>query len=107
MLNWLSSQTGLRDNQYGGVKGSGLEHLLVRLWQDVLQALEDPRAAVLLTSIDFAKAFNRLDFNHCLRTLRDKGASNCVPKIVVSFLLDRTMRVKVGSLLSNPKKVLG
>ena len=76
LLNWLNEQTGIRRNQYGGVKGSGSEHLLVRMWQDVLQALEDPRAAQLLTSIDFAKAFNRLDFNHCLRSLRDKGASN-------------------------------
>ena len=72
VLNWLGSQMGLRDNQFGGVKGSGLEHLLVRLWQDFLQALVDPRAAVLLTLIDFPKAFNRLDFNHYLPTLRDK-----------------------------------
>ena len=107
ILNWLSSQTGLRENQYGGVKGSGSEHLLVRLWQDVLQALEDPRAAVLLTSIDFAKAFNRLDFNHCLRSLRDKGASNPILRVVASFLSDRTMMVKVGSSFSTPKKVLG
>ena len=32
MLNWLSGQTGLRGNQYGGVKGSGSEPLLVRMW---------------------------------------------------------------------------
>ena len=102
VLNWLGAQTGLRQNQYGGVKGSGSEHLLVRMWQDVLLALEDARAAVLLTSIDFAKAFNRLDFNHCLRTLRDKGASNGALRVVASFLSDRTMMVKVGSSFSLP-----
>ena len=107
VLNWLGTQTGLRENQYGGVKGSGSEHLLVRMWQDILQALEDPRAGVLLTSIDFAKAFNRLDFNHCLRTLRDKGASNCVLRVVASFLSNRNMMVKVGSSLSTPRGVLG
>ena len=107
VLNWLGAQTGLRENQFGGVKGSGSEHLLVRMWQDILQALEDPRAAVLLTSIDFAKAFNRLDFNHCLRTLRDKGASNGALRVVASFLSDRTMMVKVGSSFSQPRRVLG
>ena len=107
LLNWLGAQTGLRENQYGGVKGSGSEHLLVRMWQDALQALEDPRAAVLLTSIDFAKAFNRLDFNHCLRTLRDKGASNGALKVVASFLTGRNMMVKIGSSLSAPRPVLG
>ena len=107
LLNWLNVQTGLRGNQYGGVKGSGSEHLLVRMCQDVLQALEDPRAAVLLTSIDFAKAFNRLDFNHCLTTLRDKGASNHALKVVASFLTNRKMMVKIGSTFSKPRGVLG
>ena len=107
VLNWLGAQTGLRCNQYGGVKGSGLEHLLVCMWQDVFQALEDPRAGVLLTSIDFAKVFNRLDFNHCLRTLRDKGASNGVLKGVASFLSECNMMVKAGTSLSDPRPVLG
>ena len=107
VLNWLGTQTGLRQNQYGGVKGSSSEHLLVRMWQDVLEALEDPRAAVLLTSIDFAKAFNRLNFNHCLRTLRDKEASAGILKVVASFLSGRTMMVKVGSSFSKARGVLG
>ena len=44
-LNWLTGQVGLKHNQYAGVSGSGLEHLLVRMWQDVLESIEDPRAA--------------------------------------------------------------
>ena len=84
VLNWLSAQIGLKFNQYGGVKGCGTEHLLVRLWQDALEAIEDPRAAVLLTSIDFSKAFNRLDFNHCLATLKDKGACPAILRVVAS-----------------------
>lgn len=54
VLNWLTGQIGLKHNQYGGVKEADAEHLLVRLWQDILDALEDPRVAVLLTSIDFS-----------------------------------------------------
>ena len=73
------------------------------MWQDILQALEDLRAAVLLTSVDFAKAFNRLDFNHCLWMLRDKGASNGVLKVVASFLSDRIMMVKGGQCPFKPK----
>ena len=75
VLGRLSGQVGIRHNQYGGMKGCGTEHLLVRLWQDVLEAIEDPRAAALLASIDYSKAFNRLDFAHCLKTLKNKGAS--------------------------------
>ena len=97
----------LRVNQYGGVKGSGTEHFLVQLWQKVLENIEDPRAGSLLCSIDFAKAFNRLDFSHCVRSLRTKGADSNLVRIVASFLSDRVMRVKVGQTLSEPKPVMG
>ena len=45
----------LRSNQFGGVKGKGTEHLLVNLWQKILENIEDSRAACLLTSIDYEK----------------------------------------------------
>ena len=57
-------QVCLKGNQFGGVKGSGAPHLLISLWQRVCKDLEDCRASTLLTSIDFAKAFNRLSFQH-------------------------------------------
>ena len=107
VLEWLNSQVSLRTNQYGGTKGSGTEHYLVELWQKVLENLEDPRAGVLLTSIDYSKAFNRLNFDSCLQALKDKGACQQLIKIVASFLTDRTMRVKIGSALSDPKPIMG
>ena len=107
VLDWLIEQVGMRENQMGGMKGAGSEHYLVQLWQNVLENLEDPRAASLLTSIDYAKAFNRLDFSQCLGALADKGASNEIISLVASFLTSRTMAVKVGQALSNPRVVLG
>ena len=107
VLQWLGEQITLRTNQYGGVKGSGTEHFLVQLWQKVLENIEDPRAGTLLTSIDFAKAFNRLDFSHCINCLKAKGTSPNLIRIVASFLTGRVMRVKVGSELSGPRPVLG
>ena len=107
VLEWLSSQVELRSNQFGGVKGSGSEHFLVTLWQKVLENAEDPRAASVLTSIDYSKAFNRLDFKHCLRALKAKGACTQLLKIVASFLSDRNMLVKIGNSFSEPRKVMG
>ena len=97
----------MRENQIGGMKEAGSEHYLVQLWQDVLESLEDPRAACILTSIDYAKAFNRLNFSHCLRALAEKGASSELISIIDSFLTSRTMAVKVGLALSGPRVVLG
>ena len=107
VLNWLTGQIGLKHNQFGGVKGCGSEHLLIKMWQDVLESLEDPRGAVLLTSIDFCKAFNRQDFNHCIRTLKNKGASPPILRVIASFLSNRRMMVKVGNCFSSPRGVLG
>ena len=107
VLEWLSEQVGMRENQMGGMKGAGSEHYLVQLWQTVLETLEDPRAASIITSIDYAKAFNRLDFGHCLRALAAKGAGTEVLAILASFLTSRTMAVKVGQALSAPRIVLG
>ena len=97
----------MRQNQMGGMKGAGAEHYLVHMWQLVLECLEDPRATSILTSIDYAKAFNRLDFGCCLRTLANKGASSEILSLVASFLTSRTMSVKVGQAFSAPRIVLG
>ena len=107
VLGWLTEQVGMRENQLGGMKGAGTEHYLVELYQLILEALEDPRAASVLTSIDYAKAFNRLDFLHCLKSLANKGASSELVNIVASFLTSRTMAVKVGRVMSKPRVVLG
>ena len=107
VLGWLTEQVGMRQNQMGGMKGAGAEHYLVQMWQLVLECLEDPRAASILTSIDYAKAFNRLDFGCCLRALANKGASSDLLSLIASFLTSRTMSVKVGQALSAPRIVLG
>ena len=107
VLGWLIEQVGMRENQMGGMKGAGAEHYLVQLWQEVLASLEDPRAASIITSIDYSKAFNRLDFARCLESLAAKGASSELIQMVASFLTSRTMSVKVGQVSSRPRIVLG
>ena len=107
VLGWLNEQVGMRANQLGGMRGAGTEHYLVEMYQLVLESLEDPRAASVLTSIDYAKAFNRLDFLHCLKSLAAKGASTELISIVSSFLTSRTMAVKVGQVMSKPRNCSG
>ena len=44
VLDWLKAEVPLRSNQYGGIKGVGTDHLLVQLWQGILENAEDYRA---------------------------------------------------------------
>ena len=62
VLQWISEEITISDRQYGGVKGCGAPHLLIDVWDKICSGLEDCRAACLLTSVDYAKAFNRLDY---------------------------------------------
>ena len=59
---------------------------MVTAIDEVGRILEDDRAGALLTSIDYAKAFNRLSFQHCLASFAKKGASTPLLDILVTFL---------------------
>ena len=89
------------------MKGCGTEHFLVRLWQEVLEDLEDPRATSVLSFIDYSKVFNRLDWNLCLTAPKNKGASNDIILIIASFLSGCEMAVKLGDTLFTARPVLG
>ena len=84
-----------------------MEHLLCNVWHDVATSLEDCRASAVVTAIDYAKAFNRLDYKCCLESLAAKGASSQVIRLIATFLTNRTMQVRVGSEWSDPLPVSG
>ena len=86
-------------------KGCSTDHFLAEVWDQVTEHLEDSRAASILTSIDYSKAFNRLDHAACLRAFTKKGASNELIRMLACFLSGRTMTVKVGQSNSSPRGV--
>ena len=79
--------------------------MILKVWQKILSNLEDRRAATVLTSIDYAKAFNRLSFQHCLKAFAGKGASTQIVSLLATFLTGRSMKVRVGSSWSEPRAV--
>ena len=92
--------------QYGGIKNCSVDHMLVDLYDSILRPLEEGNPSVVL-GIDFEKAFNRLNHKECLVQLRNLGASPTTLALVRSFLTGRSMRVKVGEVLSAPRKLQG
>ena len=107
VLSWTLAEIKLKNNQFGDVKGCSTQHMLVELVQDVLEDLEDYRAGSVLVSIDYAKAFNRMSFQHCLAAFKKKGASAPIIRLIATFLTGRTMTVRVGSTWSEPRQVHG
>ena len=86
VLEWASEEVSVKTNQFGGVKGCSGTHMLINVWQKILSNLEDRRAATVLTSINYAKAFNCLSFQHCLMAFSKRGASSPIIELIASFL---------------------
>ena len=72
VLGWALSEISCKENQFGGIKGCGTQHMLLGIYQDILTNLEDYRAGSVVVSIDYAKAFNRMSFQECLRAFEQK-----------------------------------
>ena len=107
MLDCLMEEVTLQGPQYGGLKGSGPPHLLAELLTKTMEQLDDNRAAVNLISLDFQKAFNRMDHAVCLRALASRGASNQTLAVVASFLSNRSMKIKLGEAFSTSRQTPG
>ena len=72
VLDWAKKQVVPKRNQFGGEKGCATAHYLAEVWNEVALGLEDYRAAVTLTAIDYSKAFNRLEHRACLESFAKK-----------------------------------
>ena len=105
VLSWSREEITPKRNQFGGEKGCGPAHLLIETTNYITESLEDNRAAVVATSMDYSKAFNRLNHQSCIESFIRKGASTKIVRILSSFLMGRTMSVRLGSIRSHPRNV--
>ena len=86
MMEALTNEVKLDKEQFGGVKGSGAEHMLAELINDQMECLDYNRSACVHMSIDLEKAFNHMDHLQCIRSLIKLGASN--QSVLVSWKID-------------------
>lgn len=105
MLRWAREEIRPKQNQYGGEPGASSAQLLVETLDYVTTALEDSRAGVVLSALDFSKAFNRFDHGKCLTSIIEKGISRQVLDLLAAFLHQRTMTIKVGKCKFNPRTI--
>ena len=93
--------------QFGGIKGTGVNHFLIKMWNEIMLGLEEKKSAITIMSVDFSKAFNRLQHQACLLALARRGASNQSIRMVYLFLKGRKMVVKNGFKMSAQRRVTG
>ena len=107
VLERLKNEAKLSSRQFGGIRGCGTDHFLIETWDTILNALEQENSAVNLLSVDFEKAFNRMDHFMCLNALSELGASKTATNWVAAFLYNRKMSVKIRESKSAPRTVPG
>ena len=73
----------------------------------ILRVIDQPETACALLSIDFSKAFNRMNHWTCLESLAELGALTESLTIIKSFLTGRSMQFKVNATLSTTRWVKG
>ena len=100
LLEKLRGYMSLSRTQFGGLKGVSIDHFLCETWHEIITGLEEKESAASLVSVDFSKAFNRMEHLACLSALRDHQVPEFLINIVQSFLFDRKMRVHVDGFKS-------
>ena len=105
VLSWARQEVTPKLNQFGGEPKASSTHLLMNVLDYTINALKDNRSAMVLSAVDFSKAFNRLEHLACLNTLAKRGASTQIIRILASFLIGRTMTVKVHDSWSDLRTV--
>ena len=106
LLLYISDKLDM--HQYGGRKGSSINHYLIDFISYILhnQELTEP-LAVLAAMIDFKKAFNRQNHAILVTKLGDMGVPGWLLKIVVGFLTDRELVVNYKGETSERKQMPG
>ena len=94
--------------QYGGKKGVGTEHLLVKLIDRIKKLLDDPNTpVVILSSYDWKGAFERIDPTEVALKMIKLGIRSSIVKVVIDFLRDRKMELKMNGHTSPSIDLIG
>ena len=110
LCDWLLPQVQpyLDPHQYGGMKGSSVNHYLVKLLNFIHKGLNmrDPQA-VILACLDLSKAYNRGSASIALVDLFDMHVSPFLLAIIASYMQNRSMVLIFNGVCSEVKKMPG
>ena len=97
--------------QYGNVKGVSVQHYLVKMLHQVLLNLDKQSQsesfAVLVSMIDWSKAFDHQSHILGLQSFIDNGVRPSLIPILLNFFQDREMKVKWNKKISTSRALPG
>ena len=111
LKDWIMEDVSrnLDIGQFGGQGGIGTEHLIVCLLNRILQLLDSypDKSAVIMTSLDWAAAFDRQDPTIAIKKFIQLGVRPSIIPLIASYLTDRKMKVKFNGEMSEFLALIG
>ena len=93
----LRSVSGQIDNlQFGALKRSSSTMALLYMFHKWYEAMDTPGTCLRICTLDFSKAFDRIDFNILLQKLINMGIHPVLTNWIANFLTDRGQRTRIG-----------
>ena len=105
IIEFLQKTGKLSDSQHGFRSGRSTLSQLLSHFDKVLTGLERGED-VHVVYLDFAKAFDKVDFGVVLKKLKSLGIRGKLGRWIHCFLTGRTQRVVVGGASSSVKEVI-
>ena len=96
-------------SQYGNQKGTGTEHMMIKLMDQILKLLDhNPNcSAVIASMVDWASAFDRQDPTLAIQKFIKMGVRPALIPVLVSYLTDRQMQVRFNDKYSSTYSLPG
>ena len=105
LRDWLMEDIldNIDPGQYGELKGSGSEHMLVCLVDRILQLLDvhTVQSAVIAALVDWKAAFDMQDPTIAIQKFIKLGVRSSLIPLLISYLSGRQMRVRLNGELSS------
>ena len=86
--------------QFGNVKSASTTHCLVNLLHYIYSELEKRKTSVLITLIDFSKAFDLVDHTTVIKKALNCGVRECLVPWIADFLTNRRQAVRYQGVTS-------
>jgi hypothetical protein len=111
LKDWIMEDVSknLDIGQFGGQSGIGTEHMIVCLLNRILQLLDTypDKSAVIMTSLDWAAAFDHQDPTIAIKKFIKLGVRPSLIPLIASYLTDRKMKVKFNGEMSEFLALIG
>lgn len=105
MVTYIEAHNLLNPNQHGFRTGRSCLSQLVRHYDEILQLLEKGKNVDVIY-LDFAKAFDKLDFQITLRKIQTMGIGDRILRWIQAFLTNRHQIVHVRGAKSRLEPVI-